>query len=94
MQESTVPWGIDGVRAYTPAMHPRLFFEQYLRPLLFWRTTDEGTKSKLREFQAAEAFWGNGEETVLGQVRLKGFRLTDWFPRAPGVYWSRPAAVR
>jgi hypothetical protein len=70
----------------------RLFFEEYLRPLLFWRTTDEGKKSKLREFETAEVFWENGAEIVLGEVRLKGFRLTDWFPRAPGVYWSPAAA--
>jgi hypothetical protein len=67
--------------------------KQYLRPLLFWRTADEGKKGKLRESQTAEAFWRNGAEVVLGEVRLKGFRLTDWFPRAPGVYWS-PSAAR
>ncbi len=28
---------------------------------------------------------------MLREVRLKDFRLTDWFLRAPGVYWSREA---
>ncbi len=92
MRQSSVPWGLDGLRAHTRARDPRLFIQQYLRPLLFWRTTDDGKKTKLREFQSAEAFWGNGDEIVLGEVQLKGFRLTDWFPRAPGVYWSRNAA--
>ena len=92
MRDSSALWGTNGLRAHTRARNPRLFFEQYLRPLLFWRTTDEGKKNKLREFQTAEAFWGNGTEILLGEVRLKDFRLTDWFPRAPGVYWSRGAA--
>ncbi len=49
-------------------------------------------KSKLREFRSAQHFWADGEEIGLGEIRLAGFRLTDWFPRTPGVYWSRRAA--
>lgn len=30
---------------------------------------------------------------MLGEVGLKNFRLTDWFPRAPGVYWGPRAAM-
>src|SRR5262249_18606668 len=51
MQERSVLWGVDGLRAHTRARDPRLFFKQYLKPLLFWRTTDEGQKHRLQEFQ-------------------------------------------
>ncbi len=28
---------------------------------------------------------------MFGSVHLKGFRITDWFPRSPGVFWSNHA---
>jgi hypothetical protein len=30
---------------------------------------------------------------MFGSVHLKGFRITDWFPRSPGVFWSMRARL-
>jgi hypothetical protein len=88
--ETVMPWNLAGLRAHVRAMNPRLFIEQYLRPLFFGSTSNTGERL-CKEFSSSEDFWGDGT-IILGEVRLKNFRLTDWFPRAPGVYWSRNAA--
>lgn len=33
-------------------------------------------------------FWTDQESLVGRQVHLPDFRISDWFPRTPGVYWS------
>jgi hypothetical protein len=40
-RQSPIPWGMD-FRAHLRAMHPGWFIYQYLRPLFFRSTTDEG----------------------------------------------------
>jgi hypothetical protein len=82
---------MDGFRAQVRANDPGSFIEQYLKPLFFRKTSDASTKRRHREFTSAKDFWANDGEIMLREVRLKDFRLTDWFPRAPGVYWSREA---
>jgi hypothetical protein len=36
-------------------------------------------------------FWNSAGDTIFGAVQLSDFRITDWFPRAPGVFWSKSA---
>jgi len=93
MREATIPWGMDGFRAHVRAMNPRRFLAQYLSPLFFRKTKAERKKSDYQEFESAQAFWANDGKVMLGEVSLKNFRLTDWFPRAPGVYWGPRAAM-
>jgi hypothetical protein len=66
MDDWVVPLGL---RALTPAWSAARFLEEYLRPLFFWRTTDEGQEHKLREFQSAAEFWFEGDGIVLCEVR-------------------------
>src|SRR5689334_851915 len=87
-RESPIPWGMDGFRAEVRAMNPSSFIRQYLKPLLFWKTVAASKKPQLREFESAAEFWGKDNVLLFRDVRLKNFRLTDWFPRTPGVYWS------
>src|SRR5580658_2308173 len=91
-RESAIPWGMDGFRAQVRAMNPGLFIQEYLKPLFFRRTSAAGRTRQRREFASAEDFWANDGKILLREVQLTNFRLTDWFPRAPGVYWSRDAA--
>src|ERR1700722_13426292 len=93
MQDSSIPWGIEGFRAHVRAMNPRRFIAQYLSPLFVRNTKAPGQKRAHQVFESAEAFWANDGKVMLGEVRLKNFRLTDWFPRAPGVYWGPRAAM-
>jgi hypothetical protein len=60
------------------------------------RIRSQPTKSELpivaaldsTEITSERQFWNESGNTLLGVVRLSRFRLTDWFPRAPGVCWS------
>src|SRR4051812_42639832 len=85
------PWEKEGAHAATPARHPDLFIDQHVSPLFFRRTDDSPASRDCEDIISEEQFWGEGGEVVFGTVRLNGFSLTDWFPRAPGVYWSRHA---
>ena len=89
--DSAIPWGMDGFRAHLRARNPGLFIKEYLKPLFFRRTSATGRTRQHREFASAQEFWANDGNILLREVRLKDFRLTDWFPRAPGVYWSDEA---
>jgi hypothetical protein len=60
----------------------------------------------IHTYQSEQDFWRdlNGrdsrnnlatEQLELGDVvELKGFQLTEWFPRLPGTYWTPEAATR
>src|SRR5215510_2622908 len=59
--------------------------------LLFWRAFADSSLRESKEITSEEVFWRKAGNLILETVRLAGFRLTDWFPHAPGVYWSRDA---
>ena len=59
--------------------------------LLFWRAFAHSSLRESKEITSEEVFWRKAGNLILETVRLAGFRLTDWFPHAPGVYWSRYA---
>ena len=79
-----------GKHAQTSARNPSGFIEQHVSPLFFGNTV-AASGSGFRELRSEEEFYRHGDATVLQTVRLTGFRLSDWFPRAPGVFWSRHA---
>jgi hypothetical protein len=91
ISEPGKPWQENGARAAVEAEAPRRFIAQHLSPLFFRHTVGGPPLQGCREIVSEEQFWSEGSNLVLGAVRLTGFRLTDWFPRAPGVYWSTKA---
>ena len=80
-----------GSRAATAAEDVRGFLDQHASPLFYGRTDGAPDRRACREVLAEEHFWREEGRVLLGAVELRGFRVTDWFPRAPGVYWSRYA---
>jgi hypothetical protein len=89
--EHAHPWRENGSRVTARALSPSRFIAQYLSPLLFWRTYADSSLRDSKEIASEEQFWRKAGNLILETVRLAGLRLTDWFPRVPGVYWSRHA---
>jgi hypothetical protein len=87
------PWEADGARATLRAEEPRVFVAQHLSPLFFKNTEAPSTSRRDKEFVSEADFWNKSEQPVFGVVRLTGFKITDWFPRAPGVFWSERARM-
>lgn len=83
-------WKERGARASMRARRPGRFIDQHVSPL-FFRQTDGSAAHIHKEISSEEEFWQQGGDAILSAVRLRGFRLSDWFPRVPGVYWSRRA---
>lgn len=92
------PWEGPGARVAMYAEQPQRFVKQHLSPLLI-RHTDEPRRARLHDtfsdletFRSDEDFWRSGATTnQLHAANLERFSITNWFPRAPGVYWSRDA---
>lgn len=84
-------WEEKGARAATHANNPGRFIDQHIAPLFFRRTDTGPTGRDYKDIVAEKEFWDGTGIVAFGAVRFHGFRLTDWFPRAPGVYWSRHA---
>jgi hypothetical protein len=85
-------WTEEGARSYTEARHPEAYVAQHVAPLLHQRTRSHGESSESereKEFASEEDFWKMADSITFQSVRLRKFRLSDWFPRTPGVYWSR-----
>jgi hypothetical protein len=85
------PWQANGTRATVLARNPKGFFGQYILPLFFRHTGGIPNARDSKNIASEEQFWSANGNIALAAVSLDGFRLTDWFPRAPGVYWSRDA---
>ncbi len=62
-----------------------------LLPLFFRQTKPSSRSHHGASLISEEQFWGQTGEVMFGSVHLKGFRITDWFPRSPGVFWSNHA---
>lgn len=85
------PWQEKWARATTPADRPGRFIDQHLLPLFYGHTKSKAQQSKYIEITCEEEFWGWGssnERIILSGVNARGFKLSDWFPRSPGVYWT------
>lgn len=89
MSENTTPWNDSGARAAIRARRAGSFIDQHVSPLFFDRTKS-GPAREYREVVSESQFWEESS-LILGAVRLNNFTLTDWFPRAPGVFWSEYA---
>lgn len=88
---SSLPWLKTGTPAATPANYAHRFIEDYITPLCFWRTNEAKAQRMDEEVRSAEQFWQQQQELALGSVRIRDVRIIDWFPRAPGVFWSARA---
>ena len=73
-------------RGEQAAFHWREFLERHVLPLLYRRT--KVADGPVETFSREQDFWERSSSLALSGVRLNDFRITDWFPRAPGVYWS------
>jgi hypothetical protein len=93
ISDSPSPWEQDGARATLRAEQPGVFVAQHLSPLFFKNTEAPSTSRRDKEFVSEADFWKKSEQAAFGVVRLKGFKITDWFPRAPGVFWSERARI-
>lgn len=72
----------------------------------YLRDFARGRKRGLREYQTEEAFWRdligydlNGQPApnplrLNDVVALRGFQISEWFPRSPGTYWTRDGRDR
>lgn len=80
-------WDRPGSFSVAAASKPLQFLRQVFAPLICPRP---GATSVAREctYHSEQEFWEQGAGLPLTRVRLKDIRITDWFPRAPGIYWS------
>jgi hypothetical protein len=85
------PWQKNGARAATRAYSPESFIDQYVSPLFFRRTYADPSLRDCKNITSEKQFWREAGALILGTVRLVDFKLTDWFPHEPGVYWSKYA---
>jgi hypothetical protein len=84
-------WSQVGARATTFASRPARFLFDYLSALFFKQTEGlTGEFGHIAPFNE-EQFWKDDKQSGLRSISLHDYKITDWFPRAPGVSWSRHA---
>ena len=79
----------NATHAATISLYPSVFIDNHLSPLFIRRTY--GTRPQtnaLKHIVSEEEFWREAKTLTFALVQLDRFRLTDWFPRTPGRYWS------
>ncbi len=91
--DRSIPWQERGARVEMRAKNPRRFIHQHVSPLFYRDTRKIPGGHAYEEISSEEQFWTRSSDLVLGAVDISKCRITDWFPRAPGVYWS-PEAKR
>jgi hypothetical protein len=84
------PWDQLRAPAATMAENPALFIEQHIQPLLINKTLPDSRTVRDQDIYSEEQFW-HGSGIPFGVINLPGFTITDWFPRAPGVFWTEMA---
>src|SRR4029077_18021684 len=87
------PWEQDGARAAVRAEEPGMFVAQHVAPLFFNQTQARPKPRRDTKIVSEAHFLEKSEEGFFAVVRLIAFKITDWFPRAPGVYWSENARM-
>jgi hypothetical protein len=85
-QPGSVP-AEQGMPVAAPASNTPEFLRQYTAPLLM-QVAPPSANARDRVFRNEVEFWKGVPRHLLATVRLEGFRLCDWFPRAPGVGFS------
>ena len=87
-------WQESGARSAVRAQRPVMFIEQHIRPLLIGNTIAPRGARETDTYNSEDSFWNTAStDALLYSVNLERFRITNWFPRAPGVYWSHEAEV-
>src|SRR5262245_13549526 len=90
-------WESPGARAALKAFNPARFIVQHIAPLFYHRWAKkesrywakrESRSERDKVFISDQEFWQASSTLIFSTVRLQHFKLTDWFPRAPGVFWS------
>jgi hypothetical protein len=88
-----VSWNNEGARAAIRAQRPREFIKQYLLPLFFRKTKASSVRNPQRSIDSEKEFWAHTDEILHRIVSLIEFRVTDWFPRSPGIFWTPRAEI-
>jgi hypothetical protein len=83
--------GMSGMPVAAPASNAPGFLRQYTAPLWMQVAPPSQNVRDDRVFRNESDFWKSAQRHLLATVRLEGFRLSDWFPRAPGVGFSSRA---
>ena len=78
-----------GVRSAARAEFPDQFIGQQIFPLSV-RKTRQVRAAEHKVINLERDFF-SAESLIFGSVTLKGFKIIDWFPRTPGVFWSQSA---
>jgi hypothetical protein len=81
-------WNANGAHVGAPADMPHRFIAQHVASVLYQNTVVDNPRFGWDTVQSEEEFWHNSRKLMLNEVQLPDFTLTDWFPRAPGVFWS------
>jgi hypothetical protein len=94
---------VHGDHFATTARYPESFIDQQIQPLLYERTEPTNSGYAYTAVTTEKEFWlGSAQERTGRQgrelrlpdvVTLVDFTITDWFPRAPGVFWTANAAM-
>lgn len=79
-------WQQNSAKSVLAAREPSIFILQMIAPFFFRKSTSK--KGKDFSFNSEAEFWRASTRLTLASVNLNRFRICDWFPRAPGVYWS------
>ncbi len=80
-------WELHRTRAIVAAQAPSRFLSQHIAPLVHRDTVARPGEDLF--FDDEIDFWRASSGLSLSTVCLSRFRISDWFPRAPGVYWSQ-----
>ena len=82
-------WNSPGTLAAITSLNPARFIVQHIAPLLYgWAKKRSRKSPRDKVFSSDQGFWQASSDLPLSTVNLQHFRLSDWFPRAPGVYHS------
>lgn len=71
--------------------NPKLFIRQYLAPLFIGGTESANAYAVDRTIGHEVEFWETAQDDLFEVVNLSQFIVTDWFPRAPGIFWTNTA---
>jgi hypothetical protein len=81
------PWEEPGEPVSVSAPETQVFVSQHVAPL-FYRDTEPAPPVPDSVISDEKDFWTRAGLKMLSVIHLSDVILTDFFPRAPGVYWS------
>jgi len=84
-------WYRGRARVTTYANNANRFVREHITPLFYGLFGRNAQRSDIQDVISEDQFWDMSGRLLYDGIRLKRFKLTDWFPRAPGVYSSSHA---